>query len=215
MSEHRLPVFTRIVHSTPGTVEKAHHVMCPRQAHALDADVCWQCPEVSGAVQDRTTGEVVLVCEPEGVEPAAAPPADARATPVHAAMTREVHCVTADVGMDAIADLFADHAIGSAPVVDERGRPVGIVTKTDLLRSLQTRTAGPTPRVADVMTPIAFSIADNASVAQAAALMAFEQVHHVPVVSGDGAVVGVMSSLDVARFVGSAAGFTCARTPAR
>ncbi len=49
--------------------------------------------------------------------------------------------------------------------------------------------------------PKAFTLPASATLSRAAALMAFEGIHRVPVVSTDGRVVGIVSSLDVARWL--------------
>ena len=51
--------------------------------------------------------------------------------------------------------------------------------------------------VADIMMPIVFALPENATVAKASALMVFEGVHRIPVVSSGGQVVGILSSLDI------------------
>lgn len=206
MPEHRLPVFTRYVHQD-GTSASSHHVMCPRRDHTVDADGCWTCADVTGATYDAAQGAPVLVCTPDlPVDPSV--PRDAASTPIVEVMSREVHCIRGVARLDEVADLFTDLHIGSLPVVDAAGRPIGVVTKTELVRALSGGVADAGLRSVDaVMTPIAFSVSDRASVAQAAALMAVEGVHHVPVLSGEGAVVGVVSSLDIARFVGRASGY--------
>ncbi len=210
MSEHRLPILTRYVHNEGG-VTTSHHVMCPRRAHAATADECWVCPHVNGVSHDIGQNEPILVCWPEGD---AAPRPDrsgdrATSTPVAELMTRDVHCATSSLALEVVAELMTNLGIGSAPVVDDDGHPLGIVTKTDLLRAAREplRHGDQRRTVGEVMTPIAFSISDRASVAQAAALMAFEHVHHVPVLSAEGRVVGIVSSLDVARFVGQVSGY--------
>jgi CBS domain-containing protein len=62
----------------------------------------------------------------------------------------------------------------------------------------------------DVMTPLALALTERASIARAAALMAFEGVHHVVLVGATGAVVGVLSSLDIARWLGAQSGYVFA-----
>jgi hypothetical protein len=57
--------------------------------------------------------------------------------------------------------------------------------------------------VADIMMPIVFALPENATVTKAAALMAYEGVHRVPVVSSGGQVVGVLSSLDILGWLAS------------
>jgi CBS domain-containing protein len=220
MSEHRLAILTRHTHGD-GVATETYHVVCPRHERALDAEVCWACPHVEGATRDD--GKHILVCTPELPVAPGPPMLDARETPVSSIMTGDVHCVSAELGLDALADLFLRQDISGAPVVDPAGRPIGVVTKTDLLRALRDEASpaaraladlallaerpAPARTVDQVMMPVAFTIPDVASVAQAAALLAFERVHRVPVVSREGKVVGIVSTLDIARFVGRASGY--------
>src|SRR5262249_36148105 len=48
-------------------------------------------------------------------------------------MVREVIAVARDTSLAAVARLFALHRIAGAPVVDDNGRPMGIVSRTDLV----------------------------------------------------------------------------------
>ena len=54
------------------------------------------------------------------------------------------------------------------------------------------------------MTPSVFSIREDARVADASAEMARRGVHRVPVIARDGAVVGMVSALDVMRWMAGA-----------
>jgi CBS domain-containing protein len=154
--------------------------------------------------------------------------------PVSEIMTRDVVCARADLSVEALARLMIEHGISGVPVVDKRGHAVGVVSKTDLIRLLEESVAevgkgeplavsrggvryelGPgfhlqelsRATVADVMTPLVFALPDDASVAQAAAMMAYEGVHRVPVVAGEGEVVGLLSSLDVLGWLGRESGY--------
>ena len=55
--------------------------------------------------------------------------------------------------------------------------------------------------------PIAFTLPESASIAHAAALMAYENVHRIPVVASDGSVVGIIAALDILRWLAVNAGF--------
>jgi CBS domain-containing protein len=57
------------------------------------------------------------------------------------------------------------------------------------------------------MSHLVFSLPEGATVPQAAALMAYEGVHRAPVVSVDDRVVGIVSSLDVLKWLGRHYGF--------
>jgi CBS domain-containing protein len=102
--------------------------------------------------------------------------------------------------------------VGCLPVVDERARPIGIITRSDLVDHLDYtgRTSsekawtrpGAQPRVAgDVMMPVSFTLPDTSSVAHAAAVMMSKDTHHVLVVNAAGVLVGVASSKDIVAWV--------------
>jgi CBS domain-containing protein len=123
-------------------------------------------------------------------------------------MTPHVLCVRAELGAEAAGRVLLEKGLGGAPVVDAMGRPIGIVSRTDVLRwATQERTSLPAATVADVMTPVTFSLPANESVAKAAALMVFEHVHRLPVLAPSGEVIGIVSSHDVMRWLARSSGY--------
>lgn len=125
-------------------------------------------------------------------------PTVADVVPLHQIMTREVVCVRDDLLVETAIKLAARRRLGCLPVVDRGGFPIGIVTKQDLLEAAAN---GDALEIQQVMMPIAFTLADRATVANAAAMMTLEGVHHVPIVGDDGRLVGVVSSLDIVRWL--------------
>ena len=65
--------------------------------------------------------------------------------------------------------------------------------------------------VSDIMMPMVFTLPDDAPIAKAAALMAYEGVHRIVVVDEKGCVVGVVSTLDISRWLGWCAGYSVGR----
>jgi CBS domain-containing protein len=152
-------------------------------------------------------------------------------------MTADVTCVHPDLGIDTLALLFLERGISAAPVVADDGRVLGVVSKTDLIREQyengsvaeveqpRSRASGDQDEiergfhverfrystVREIMTPVAFMLYESSSVARAAALMAYEGVHRVPVVTRDGCVVGIVSSLDLLRWLAKNSGFLLPR----
>ncbi len=124
--------------------------------------------------------------------------------PVTTVMTRDVACVSPRATAAEAAELMLELGINGAPVIDARGRPIGVVSRGDLLREL-VRGGGAT-RVEDCMTCMPFAVPLHASVGQAAALMAYEGVHRVLVCDDRGRLAGLVSALDIARFVGERSG---------
>ena len=100
-----------------------------------------------------------------------------------------------------------------APVADDEGLLVGIVSTEDLLfggvfgRPAGSLSPSPTgagsgpPCVVEVMTAPAISVEEDASIEDVAALMWAHRVHHLPVVDAGGRLSGIVSSLDLCRVV--------------
>jgi predicted transcriptional regulator len=121
-------------------------------------------------------------------------------------MAREVIAVRPELGVEALETLFSEKGISGAPVVDETGNPLGVVSKTDLL-ARRGASSTDSAKVRDIMTPTTFFLSENESIAKAAGLMAFEGVHRVPVLGPRGQVVGIISSLDVMRWLARENGY--------
>jgi CBS domain-containing protein len=154
----------------------------------------------------------------EAINRATALREQAESTTVATLMSRGVVCLTAEAPLAQVAQLLLERDIGSAPVVDAAWRPVGMVSKTDLLRAYaqgarqravaqpsdaladaQARMAPQT--VADMLQPLTLSLHEASPVSVAAALMAYEAVHRLPIVAASGELVGVISTLDIVRWV--------------
>lgn len=149
-----------------------------------------------------------LVCEPSE-PPVTRVPTIADCVAATSIMSTEVVCAREDLDLDALVELMLTRRIGCLPVVDRDGQAIGMVTKQDLLELLAARPSDATyPRNAgEAMMPLAFTLDDHATVAHAAAMMASEGVHHVPIVEATGVVIGVVSSLDVVRWLAVNDGF--------
>jgi CBS domain-containing protein len=149
-----------------------------------------------------------------GEDPGHVPaPTIADQIPVRQIMSSEVICACEDLDVAALIDLMMRHRIGCIPVIDERGRPIGMVTKLDLVEHLVAMRAGHEhqPAIAgELMLPLAIVLDEHATVAQAAALMAVEDVHHIAVVANSGALIGVISTLDIVRWLAANDGITSA-----
>ncbi|HVV84432.1 MAG TPA: CBS domain-containing protein [Kofleriaceae bacterium] len=146
-------------------------------------------------------------------------------------MTRTVYCVQPEVGIDLLARLFLDYGVSGFPVVDAAGRPVGVVSKTDLLRYLHDQGLEVSEHatedvdvlsqlgsgyhavrvdsacVRELMMPIVFAVTADTPIGRAAALMAGENIHRLPVLDAEGAVCGILSTLDIVRWLANEAGY--------
>ncbi len=130
-------------------------------------------------------------------------------------MSKPVITVAPEAGIKTAAELLVEHDISALPVVDSKGRLVGIVSEADLI-SIEARpdprsqatplapTAGTTPRhVAEVMTRDVVVVSAGSEVAQAARMMLSRDVKRVPVMSGR-RLVGIVSRRDLVKVIARA-----------
>ena len=114
---------------------------------------------------------------------------------VHEVMTASVVTTQPHASIGHIRGLMKRHKIGSIPVVDSDGHPVGIVSSMDLVRDLK-----PGAPVSTVMTEKVLTVPKYDEVSTAARVMRNHKIHHV-VVTHEKQVVGVLSSFDLLRLV--------------
>lgn len=96
------------------------------------------------------------------------------------------------------AALFLDgRGIGAAPVVNDAGRAVGVLSRSDVLLAVDAGVdAAP---VREVMTPSVIAVPPGATALDAADAMVRHMVRRVFVVDRDGVPVGVVSTTDLFR----------------
>jgi CBS domain-containing protein len=143
---------------------------------------------------------------------------------VRDAMVREVVAVASDTSLDAVARLFALNGISGAPVIDDDGRLLGVISQSDLTDAERARSGAPgrplyyrvwngdiramgvvslVPEplrgvAADVMSTALVAIEHDATIEAAARRMLAEHVHRLLVVER-GRVVGLISALECLR----------------
>jgi len=118
-----------------------------------------------------------------------------RAIPVSEIMTSQVVSVRDDASLTNIDWEMTLAEIRHVPVVDERGRVVGIVSDRDLLRTLPRMDRSRLP-VSAVMTLSPHTVAVTATAREALELMLARKVHALPVVDEGGALVGIVTATD-------------------
>jgi CBS domain-containing protein len=98
--------------------------------------------------------------------------------------------------MDAAA-VLSNREFSALVVVNDASRPVGVVSRTDIVR----REAKPsaTTDVREIMTPTVVSVRPDDPAWEAIAKMAAFKVHRIFVVDRAGALTGVISAFDIVR----------------
>lgn len=133
---------------------------------------------------------------------------------VESVMTSPVVRVAPETGFREIVALLTEYDITGVPVVDPDGRPLGVVSEADLLRTLaaqedphsllpapepaQAGEDGPVT-AADLMTAQPVCTTPGTSVVAAARLMSRHGLKRLPVLDADGRVVGMVSRGDLLR----------------
>lgn len=125
--------------------------------------------------------------------------------------------------------LLADRGISAAPVIDRAGRPVGVFSRSDVLRHdrEEVRHARPAPEfytrrelelaggeelpdgfqvelvdataVRELMTPAVFAVPAGTPVDEVVEQLAALDVHRLFVVDPEGVLVGVVTAMDILR----------------
>lgn len=138
---------------------------------------------------------------------------------IRACMKHNVFSISAKATIRQAAALVVERHIGLLPVVDELGKPVGVIRLADLL-SLElpdffnllpdldfvhdfgaVETTRPTPQelarpVTSIMQPITF-VEETCGLLRAYALMVKHNLHDLPVVGNGGVLVGIASRVDL------------------
>lgn len=131
-------------------------------------------------------------------------------------MTTDVVTLRPGDGFKEIVRALADRGVSGAPVVDDAGKVLGVVSEGDLLHKEEFKTAAEGPRrylasrrgriardkaggdtAADLMSGPAVTVTADTPVARAARTMAERGVERLPVVGPDGSLVGVFSRADL------------------
>jgi CBS domain-containing protein len=96
------------------------------------------------------------------------------------------------------ARLMRDCDCGSLPVLDDNEKLIGVVTDRDLaIRGLAEGKSVDT-QVRDLMTSDPFCSHDDTDVADIGRSMADRQIRRVPIVDGNGRLVGIIAQADLA-----------------
>ncbi|MFN7020161.1 MAG: CBS domain-containing protein [Phycisphaerales bacterium] len=137
-------------------------------------------------------------------------------------MTPDPVCVTPATRIRELALVFEEHEISGVPVVDQQGKVVGVVSKTDLIRRCSegiddlppaylfeilseqgdaelSSEVMPEPLICveDFMTEDPLTVAPDLSVGAVAKLMSDKRIHRAIVTDPEGFPLGIITSMDM------------------
>jgi len=125
-------------------------------------------------------------------------------------MTRNVLTITPDTTLPEAHRLMVQNQIRRLPVIQD-GRLVGIVTRGDVRGA---EPSGVTTlsiwelnylisnlKIDQIMTPDPLTISQDATIGEAARLMMDNKISGLPVVGGEGKIVGIITESDIFRLI--------------
>ncbi len=118
-------------------------------------------------------------------------------------MSREIETCTPQDSVTRVWDGMLDSDFTGMPVVDERGRPLGMITRFDIIRTGGARIGKDTKDVMKVerlmKTPL-YSVSSESSLRDAAKMMLDREIGRISVVD-DGKLVGIIDRYDVIKAI--------------
>jgi CBS-domain-containing membrane protein len=141
-------------------------------------------------------------------------------------MSQDVLTIPAGMSVRAAAHRLAQAGVSGAPVVDDWGRCLGVLSKTDLVRYIERgpRPAMPNPsspisdwqmmdldalpgdNVTSFMTPAKVTTQRNTRIGELARIMYDSHIHRVLITDCAGKVVGIVSPMDILAALAAHAG---------
>ena len=126
-------------------------------------------------------------------------------------MSRDVITVTPETPLPDADRLMVSHVIRRLPVVDSKGRLVGIVTYGDIRSARPSRVTSLSIwelnylvnrlKVAEIMTRQPITVSQDATIGEAAQLMLKNMISGLPVLDNQGNLVGIITESDIIRLV--------------
>jgi CBS-domain-containing membrane protein len=113
-------------------------------------------------------------------------------------MTEAILLLRAETSIDEAWRQMHDGRVTGAPVLDARGRLVGVLSNADLADPRR-REPGGSGCVGDVMTRVVYAVRAEDSAITAVRLMAEESIHRAVVVNDDGTLAGIVVPMDILR----------------
>lgn len=114
---------------------------------------------------------------------------------------RVVIFTTGDDTVQRAAELMHQYHVGTLVVVEHRDEavyPVGIVTDRDIVMQVVARDIDPRERlVSDIMSPDLVVVNEDDELFDVVELMRQEDIRRIPVVNGEGALIGILALDDV------------------
>ena len=143
-----------------------------------------------------------------------------RAIPAKDVMSKKVASVDRNTPLKDVADVMARRGISGVPVTDERNAVAGVISERDFLNAFGPTGAksfmevlasclGGTGCIAvtarkqtakEIMTTPPICVGEETPISEIAHIFAEKRINRVPVINGEGTLVGIVSRADIVRY---------------
>jgi CBS domain-containing protein len=110
---------------------------------------------------------------------------------------KEVAIVAPEDSIRKTAHVMSERAIGAVVVVNKKGKPVGIVTDRDVALAVAVDEKDLETPVQEIMPGELITIGENEGIFNATQYIMGYQVRRLPIVDGDGKLVGIVTMDDL------------------
>ncbi|OIJ24235.1 CBS domain-containing protein [Nocardioides luteus] len=111
----------------------------------------------------------------------------------------EVVTIASTATVRDLLGVLAEHGIGACVVSSDTAEVAGIVSERDVVRRLHENDALLAAEVSSIMTAEVETCAPEATIDEILGTMTQRRIRHMPVVSADGALVGIVSIGDLVK----------------
>ncbi len=113
-------------------------------------------------------------------------------------MNTPVETVSLNATCYDVANILKERDIGAITVVDDKLKPVGIITETDMLKNIVAKNLkSKDVLVKEIATLKLISIEPNKNIMEAAELMAKKNIKRLPVIDKEGNLLGIITIKDI------------------
>jgi CBS domain-containing protein len=117
-------------------------------------------------------------------------------------MVKDVLTVTERMSLKEVTRIFAERKIRGAPVVDDKGNLLGVISETDIMRKTTSIGAWSPSVVGQIMTRPAVTVPPDEPLRRVCELMHNRDIHRVVVAEG-GRIAGIITTMDILKAVAS------------
>lgn len=115
-------------------------------------------------------------------------------------MIKDVITISEKTPLKEVTKMFSERRITGAPVVNEAGELVGVLSETDIIRKTSSIGAWSPNMAGQIMTKPAVTVAPDETLQRVCELMSNRHIHRVVVAEG-AQIKGIITTMDILRAI--------------